>query len=42
MHAENPAFDMTPAELVGALVTEKGLIIKPNKKKLASLFRLEV
>jgi methylthioribose-1-phosphate isomerase len=42
VHAENPAFDMTPAQLVGALVTEKGLIIKPNKKKLARLFRLEV
>lgn len=42
VHAENPAFDMTPAELVGALVTEKGIIIKPTKKKLVHLLRAEV
>jgi methylthioribose-1-phosphate isomerase len=34
----NPAFDVTPAELVTALITEKGLVNKPNRAKLAMLF----
>ncbi len=35
--ARNPAFDITPAHLVSALVTEYGLITSPDKEKLASL-----
>ncbi len=34
----NPAFDVTPAELVTALITEKGIVTAPNQKKLALLF----
>jgi len=34
----NPAFDVTPAELVTALITEKGVIQQPNHEKLSTLF----
>lgn len=34
----NPAFDVTPAELVWALVTEKAVVHAPNAQKLAQLF----
>jgi methylthioribose-1-phosphate isomerase len=34
----NPAFDVTPAELVTGLVTEKGVVLQPNRGKLDSLF----
>lgn len=34
----NPAFDVTPAELVTALITEKGLVREPDRAKLARLF----
>ena len=30
----NPSFDVTPAELVTALITEKGIIYNPNKDNL--------
>lgn len=33
----NPAFDITPAALVTALVTEKGLVFRPNKRRLERL-----
>ncbi len=35
--AYNPAFDVTPAKLVSALVTEKGVVLKPDAKKIADL-----
>ena len=35
----NPAFDITPAELVTALITEKGVVRKPNEAALNELFR---
>lgn len=35
--AINPAFDVTPAEYVTAIITEKG-IIKPNTTEIAKLF----
>ena len=35
----NPAFDITPAELVTALVTEKGVVNRPNRENIAGLFR---
>ncbi len=35
----NPAFDVTPAELVTALITEKGIVHEPNKERIANLFR---
>jgi len=34
----NPAFDVTPAELVTGLITEKGVVLAPNREKLAELF----
>jgi methylthioribose-1-phosphate isomerase len=35
----NPAFDVTPAELVGALITEKGVVHHPDEAKLKKLFQ---
>ncbi|TWT80705.1 Methylthioribose-1-phosphate isomerase [Planctomycetes bacterium CA13] len=34
----NPAFDVTPAELVSAIVTERGVVEQPNHEKLAKHF----
>jgi methylthioribose-1-phosphate isomerase len=34
----NPAFDVTPAELVSALITEKGVVRAPDTEKLRALF----
>lgn len=34
----NPSFDVTPAELVSALITEKGVVREPNRKRIAELF----
>ncbi|MDQ3186725.1 MAG: S-methyl-5-thioribose-1-phosphate isomerase, partial [Pseudomonadota bacterium] len=34
----NPAFDVTPADLVTALITEKGIVTQPNKRRIAELF----
>lgn len=34
----NPAFDVTPAELVTALITEKGVVTQPNRENIAALF----
>jgi methylthioribose-1-phosphate isomerase len=33
----NPAFDVTPAELVTALITERGVVHQPNRERLARL-----
>ncbi|MFQ5952862.1 MAG: S-methyl-5-thioribose-1-phosphate isomerase [Candidatus Omnitrophota bacterium] len=30
----NPAFDVTPAKLITAIITERGIIKKPNRKKI--------
>jgi len=35
--AWNPAFDVTPAELVDAIVTEKGVVLNPNAQKMRAL-----
>jgi methylthioribose-1-phosphate isomerase len=37
----NPVFDVTPAELVTALITEKGVVPAPDKEKIAALMALE-
>ena len=37
--AWNPVFDVTPAELIDAIVTEKGVIMAPNEQKLSSLMQ---
>jgi methylthioribose-1-phosphate isomerase len=34
----NPAFDITPAELVSALFTEKGVVMRPDERKIHALF----
>ncbi|HEY6239899.1 MAG TPA: S-methyl-5-thioribose-1-phosphate isomerase [Burkholderiales bacterium] len=34
----NPAFDITPAELVSALFTEKGAVARPDARKIRALF----
>ncbi len=36
--ARNPRFDVTPAELVTALITEIGIVNQPNKANIATLF----
>lgn len=35
--AYNPAFDVTPAHLIDAIVTEHGVVEAPNREKLAGL-----
>ena len=35
--AWNPVFDVTPAELVDAIVTEKGIVLGPNRDEIAAL-----
>lgn len=35
----NPAFDVTPAELVTGLITERGVVLAPNREKLSALFK---
>ncbi len=37
--AWNPAFDVTPAELIDVIVTERGVIERPTSTKLAELMR---
>lgn len=37
VNAWNPAFDVTPAKLVDALVTENGVVMQPNTKKIAQM-----
>jgi methylthioribose-1-phosphate isomerase len=34
----NPAFDVTPNELITAIVTDKGIIYPPYKKNIENLF----
>jgi methylthioribose-1-phosphate isomerase len=36
--AANPAFDVTPAELVTAIITEEGVIRPPYRENLAAAF----
>ncbi len=38
-HAWNPAFDVTPAGLVDAIVTERGVVLQPSSEKMAALMR---
>jgi len=35
----NPSFDVTPAELVTALITEMGVVRQPDRGKLTALFK---
>jgi methylthioribose-1-phosphate isomerase len=36
----NPAFDVTPADNITAIITERGVIEKPNTRKIAKHFEL--
>lgn len=35
----NPSFDVTPAELVTGLITERGVVLSPNASNIENLFR---
>ncbi len=35
----NPAFDVTPAELIDAIVCEKGVVRNPDRERLAAILR---
>jgi methylthioribose-1-phosphate isomerase len=37
--AWNPAFDVTPAELVDAIVTERGVVLAPTAEKMAAMMK---
>ncbi len=39
VEVENPVFDVTPADLVTALITEKGVIHAPDASKIAELMK---
>ncbi len=41
VEAFNPAFDITPAELITAIITEKGVIRKPTVEKIMELFNIK-
>ena len=35
----NPAFDVTPAELITGIVCEKGVVLKPDRERIAAILR---
>ncbi len=37
VQVRNPAFDITPAELISALITDKGVVHSPDRASMASL-----
>lgn len=39
VNVRNPSFDVTPAELVTGLITERGVILAPDTAKLSLLFK---
>jgi methylthioribose-1-phosphate isomerase len=41
VRVRNPSFDVTPAELVTALITERGVVYRPSLKQLGALFSPE-
>ncbi|MGH8106658.1 MAG: S-methyl-5-thioribose-1-phosphate isomerase, partial [Arenimonas sp.] len=41
VQAFNPVFDVTPADLIDAIVTEKGLIERPNLQKMTDVFSIK-
>lgn len=40
--AWNPAFDVTPAELIDAIVTEKGVVLQPDSNKIKAMMQKHV
>lgn len=39
INVRNPAFDVTPVELVTALITERGVLASPDRDKIAALLK---
>jgi len=37
VRVRNPAFDVTPAGLITGIVTEKGVVLAPDRERLAAL-----
>lgn len=37
--AVNPVFDVTPAELIDAIVTERGVVVRPSREQMQQLMR---
>jgi methylthioribose-1-phosphate isomerase len=37
----NPAFDVTPAKYIGAIITEKGILRKPYRASIARMHKGE-
>jgi len=35
----NPAFDVTPADLIAGLITERGVVLRPRRESIAALFQ---
>jgi methylthioribose-1-phosphate isomerase len=35
----NPAFDVTPAELITGIVCEKGVILEPNRERVVAMLQ---
>ena len=38
VQVRNPAFDVTPAELITGIICEKGVVLAPDRERLAKLF----
>ena len=38
VRVRNPAFDVTPAELITGIICEKGVVLEPSRERLAKLF----
>ncbi len=41
INIRNPVFDVTPARLITAIITEKGVVTKPFKKNIKALFEVK-
>ena len=37
----NPAFDMTPPELISGIITEKGVVTAPYEESIPKLFKVK-
>jgi methylthioribose-1-phosphate isomerase len=42
VQVRNPAFDVTPAELITGIITEKGVVLAPDRAKLQALISTSV
>ncbi len=38
IHAWNPVFDVTPGDLIDAIVTERGVITQPDLARMQAAF----